>query len=84
MTGKPPKSIIRIIVNSADESRLKALCEKRGMTQISLVSRIVKWLGRQDAEVQGGILNDQPGGALESKVLKRLAARADGRPKKKG
>ena len=53
------KTIIRIAIDHADEASLKAVCQKRGMTQISLVSRMVKWLAHQDSEVQSDILNTE-------------------------
>jgi hypothetical protein len=68
------KSIIRILVESDDESLLKAICDKRGMTQISLVSRMVKWLARQDARIQGDILNAEPGDLSKSLNLVRKLA----------
>jgi hypothetical protein len=72
------KTIIRIEIDPDDADSLKELCDKRGMTQISLVSRMVKWLGHQDSEVQSDILNagQSPTKAGHVKLLKRLASTA--------
>ena len=43
------------------------------MTQLSLVSRLVKWIARQDAETQVEILNGSHKDSSE-RVLKRLAS----------
>jgi hypothetical protein len=64
---------------------LEKATDKRGMTQISMMSRMVKWLASQDAEIQIKILNESaPTRAVTSAILKKLADGADGRPKKKG
>ena len=71
------KTIIRIAIDHADEASLKAVCQKRGMTQISLVSRMVKWLAHQDSEVQSDILNTEPenwSAPKTTKLLKKLAS----------
>jgi len=73
------KAIIRIFVENNDAIRLKSISEKRGMTQLSLVSRMVKWLANQDAEIQSDVLTTVPNDwspAKSAKLLKRLAARA--------
>jgi hypothetical protein len=66
------KTIIRIAIDPADETSLKEICDKRGMTQISLVSRMVKWLARQDSEVQSDILNSEAENWSKPKMLKLL------------
>jgi hypothetical protein len=42
------------------------------MTQISLVSRMVKWLSRQDSEVQSDILNNEADNWTKPKTVKLL------------
>jgi hypothetical protein len=79
------KTIVRIDVEYDVAAALGKLCEHRGMTQLSMVSRTVKWLGRQDAEIQTEILNESaPSRAAASKLLKKWAAGADGKTKKRG
>jgi hypothetical protein len=77
MANMNRKTIIRIEIDPADADSLKEVCSKRGMTQISLVSRMVKWLARQDSEVQSDILNTDHKSRSKSgsvKLLKRLAS----------
>lgn len=77
----PPRKIIIIRVEAAPDvpSRVDAITDKRGMTQISLFSRMVKWLARQDEGTQMDILNTVGGESLQSqkqRLLKRLASQA--------
>jgi hypothetical protein len=77
------KVIVRIQLERDTMKALEEIIERRGMTQISAMSRLVKWMGRQDADIQRAILTD--GGvnhAAASKILNQLAKR--GGPKKKG
>ena len=71
------KSIIRISLSEGDARELEKLCEKRGMTQISLVSRMVEWLARQDNDIQSDILTSGSGNASKKtlKLVRRIAAR---------
>ncbi len=70
------KSIIRISLSAEDIRALEKLCEKRGMTQISLVSRMVEWLARQDYDTQSDILTSGSEDASKKtlKLLRRMAA----------
>jgi hypothetical protein len=71
------RSIIRISLDTADVRALEDLCEKRGMTQISLVSRMVVWLAQQEYDIQTDILTigvNTPSKAKSVKLLKRIAA----------
>ena len=68
------KYIIRIEIDGPVALALAEITEKRGMTQVSLVSRMVKWLARQDVETQTEILNGA--GENSPKLLKLLASRA--------
>jgi hypothetical protein len=73
------KMIIRIELDHSDADALKDVCDRRGMTQISLVSRMVKWLARQDSEVQVDILNTDPEDWSKDKNLKLLKRLASGK-----
>jgi hypothetical protein len=70
------KSIIRISLSAEEIRALEKLCEKRGMTQISLVSRMVGWLACQDYEIQSDILTSGSKNASKKtlKLLRRIAA----------
>jgi hypothetical protein len=77
MSANRKLSIVRTQVDPKDVVRLEAICEQRGMTQVAVLSRLVKWLAHQDHEVQRGILNAPNGdGATEStrKLLRKFAS----------
>ncbi|QOV88699.1 hypothetical protein [Humisphaera borealis] len=71
------RAVIRLQLDVAAKQQLDKLCERRGMTQIAVLSRLVKWFGRQDEVVQAsvlGLLSDEMLGDLSQVLLKRLAA----------
>lgn len=74
------RAVIRLQLDVAAKQQLDKLCERRGMTQIAVLSRLVKWFGRQDEVVQAsvlGLLSDEMLGDLSQVLLKRLAAIAE-------
>ena len=50
------RATIRVQLDSAAKAELDRLCETRGMTQIAVMSRTVRWLVAQDEVVQAGVL----------------------------
>ncbi len=65
------QAIIRLQLDLPAKQQLDKLCERRGMTQIAVLSRLVKWFGKQDEVVQASVLSllsDDMLGSL-SKVL---------------
>ena len=73
------RAVIRLQLDIAAKQALDKLCERRGMTQISVLSRLVKWFGLQDEIVQAsvlGIMTDQHLGDLAKTLLNRLADKA--------
>jgi len=56
---------IEVVPSARDE--LANLCERRGMTQVAVVSRAVEWLTNQSEVVQAAILGIYPGD-MRSKV----------------
>lgn len=75
MAAKLGRSIIRLSVEYGDLQKLEAFCASHGMTQISALSRMVKWLARQDHETQSDILIPDSGDSVKKtvKLLKRIA-----------
>lgn len=74
------RAVIRLQLDVAAKQQLDKLCERRGMTQIAVLSRLVKWFGRQDEVVQAsvlGLLSDEMLGDLSQVLLKRLAASSE-------
>jgi len=59
---------MRIQVDAQTKSRMDKLCDKRGMTQIALMSRVANWFLNQDETVQALVL-----GALSEESLAPLA-----------
>jgi hypothetical protein len=78
--GSPPakRAIIRLELDVATKKALDELTEQRGMTQIAVLSRLVKWFAAQDEIVQASVLNllsEAHLGDLSEILLKRLSAR---------
>jgi hypothetical protein len=73
------KTIIRLALGPKEMRKLDDVCEKRGMTQISAVSRMVMWLARQDHDIQTDILSlgsDDSSDTKRLKLLKRIAGQS--------
>ncbi len=51
------RAIIRLQLDIPAKRELDQLCERRGMTQIAVLSRLVKWFGKQDEIVQASVLS---------------------------
>jgi hypothetical protein len=60
MPGNSSRSIVRVIVESDVSVTLGAICEKRGMTQVSVLSRLVRWCVKQEETIQNEVLNSDP------------------------
>ena len=77
------RAVIRLEMEVATKQRLDRVIELRGMTQIAVVSRMVKWLARQDEVVQAsvlGLISDQEFDSLAEVLLRRLADRRPAPP----
>jgi len=71
------RAIMRIQLDASAKNELDRLCEKRGMTQIAVMSRLVGWFIRQDDLIQTAVmdtLSDAAMAKLAKQLLKRLAA----------
>jgi hypothetical protein len=64
----PKQAIIRLQLDAAAKQTLDKLCDRRGMTQIATLSRLVVWFGKQDQVIQASIL-----GLLSDETLGELA-----------
>ena len=79
------RAVIRLQLDVIAKQQLDKLCDRRGMTQIAVLSRLVKWFGRQDEVVQAsvlGLLSDEMLGDLAEVLLKRLASGSESSKKK--
>jgi hypothetical protein len=73
------RAVIRLQLDLAAKKALDALCESRGMTQISVLSRLVKWFSKQDDIVQAsilGLLSDQTLAQLSATLHKRIQSQS--------
>ena len=73
------RAVIRLQLEIAAKQGLDKLCEKRGMTQIAVLSRLVRWFVAQDEVVQAsvlGLMSDAYLGDLAQILHKRLATKA--------
>ena len=70
--------VVRIQLDLEAKEALDGLCDRRGMTQIAVMSRLVDWFIKQDEIIQLaalGVLSPQVTGPLARKILERMAAR---------
>jgi len=71
------RAIMRIQLDVAAKNELDKFCDLRGMTQISVMSRLVGWFVRQDDVIQTSVmasLSDNTMSQVAKQVLKRLAS----------
>ena len=71
------RSIMRIELDEGAMHRVERICQRRGMTQVSLMSRMVNWFSEQDDYVQTGVLQaPAPGStsAFAKSLLKKLSS----------
>lgn len=71
------RAVIRLEMDVTAKDRLDQLVEQRGMTQIAVLSRLVRWFARQDEVVQAsvlGLLTGKEPAILGDALLRRLAA----------
>jgi hypothetical protein len=75
------RAIMRIQLDSVTKEELDELCDKRGMTQIAVMSRLVGWFVRQDDLVQAAVLSslsEESLARLAKQLHKRLAMKGKG------
>jgi predicted transcriptional regulator len=62
------RAIMRIQLDAEAKEELDELCDKRGMTQIAVMSRLVGWFVKQDDLIQTAVM-----ASLSEPALRRLA-----------
>lgn len=73
----PRRAVIRLQLDVAAKDALDELCDRRGMTQIATLSRLVKWFVAQNEVVQAsvlGLMSQEYLGDLSQILMKRLAS----------
>jgi hypothetical protein len=71
------RSIMRIQLDASAKAELDKICDKRGMTQIAVMSRLVGWFVKQDEVIQTSVMATLSDGAmaqLAKQLLKRAAS----------
>jgi hypothetical protein len=71
------RSIMRIELGEAAKDRVEGICQRRGMTQVSLMSRVINWFSQQDDYVQTEVLQIPTAGsssAFAKSLLKKLTS----------
>jgi len=75
------RAIMRIQLDSSAKAELDKVCDKRGMTQIAVMSRLVGWFVRQDEVIQTAVMSslaDATMANLAKQLLKQLASDRSG------
>jgi len=69
--SKQRRVIMRIELTPSAKALLTDLCDRTGMTQVAVMSRITEWFSNQNALIQGAILGHYPT-PIESDVAKLI------------
>jgi len=72
----PKRAIVRLQLDMGAKKKLDDLCDKRGMTQITVMSRLVDWFMGQEDVIQTAILSRLAPEALSplaKKMLEKLS-----------
>ena len=72
------RAIMRIQLDAQAKKELDELCDKRGMTQIAVMSRLVGWFVKQDDVIQTAVmasLSEPAMRRLAKQLLQQLASR---------
>jgi len=72
----PGRVIMRIELFPEAKANLTASCDKRGMTQVAITSRVIEWLCSQNDVIQAAVLGLYPEdirAALPAMILKNMA-----------
>jgi hypothetical protein len=73
--------IVRIELTPEAKSQLSVMCQKAGMTQVSLLSRLVEWFSRQPDIIQAAVMGDYPAeveAEIAQMLLKHMAGKKVG------
>jgi DNA-binding TFAR19-related protein (PDSD5 family) len=73
------RAVLRIQLDPSAKQQLDRLAKTRGMTQISIMSRLVEWFVRQNEVIQLavlGVVSEEFTGPLAKRLLERIAEEA--------
>jgi hypothetical protein len=74
------RAIMRIQVDAGSKEELDEFCDKRGMTQIAVISRLVGWFIKQDEVIKTAVMASLSDDAL-SRLAKQMLKRLEGQGK---
>ena len=75
--AKSKRVMARLQLDPAAKRELDALCGRRGMTQVAVLARLVRWFGGQGEVVQAsvlGLMSDDRLGELARVLVERAAS----------
>ena len=73
-----PRIIVRIELTPEAKRRLNELSDRAGMTQVSMLSRLVEWFANQSDMIQAAVLRQYPT-EIESDIAKLILKRMAGK-----
>jgi hypothetical protein len=75
----PPRIIVRIELTPTAKTKLNDLSDRTGMTQVSLLSRLVEWFANESELVQAAVLGHYPreiSADIAKLIMKRMSNKA--------
>src|SRR3954470_8571932 len=78
-SAMPRRFIIRIELTQSAKSKLSEISDHNGMTQVSIMSRLVTWFADQPELIQAAVLGRYPR-EIEQDVAKLILKRMAGEP----
>ena len=66
--------VVRIELSPAAKRMLSSISERNGMTQVAVMSRLMKWFNAQPDEIQAAVLHRYPV-AYEADIAKLILRR---------
>ncbi len=80
MNANAKRAVIRLQLDREAKQNLDEMCERRGMTQIAVISRLVTWFSKQNDLIQTSVLGGLQSAdiaELSKLMLKRMAKEED-------
>ena len=69
-------SFVRIQLDTSAKERIDTLCQRRGMTQVAAMSRLVHWFSLQDDAIQTVVLHSLSHGSMSALATSLLKKRS--------
>jgi hypothetical protein len=66
------RNIMRIDLSGPAKKKVEALSDQHGMTQVTIMSRMVEWFTQQKPVIQNQILMAQPPEAMRRETVQRI------------